>query len=1006
MTEETSVDLVDCLKPALAVCATEDPQLARFAELLDPVEAEKLACCVATPQGRAFLSGGINTPEGRAWLGLPDRSEPEEGNEIQVNESDILRWAFTAELMQLGIPAPKALSLVDQGITLRDIQFKPVEALAERRWKLAARLVGAGVPVARDVAEALGEPELEAHLDEHWLQIIKKVLARADLPQQRREKLLKQRLEALVKGWLGDRFKELRSQAEKAEGEGQRLLAVSFYDVLVVSDFHLAAGNYPSPDGLARLSPTEDFYFDDAFFRYLFYCEGQRRDRKGYPYELVFNGDVIDFAQVVVSGEQDGALQFWAVPPLWLRNPESDGEPVGQDNSLPGRLLKILKTVYDEGICSDILDQQGDIRNKAGLTVYVRHLTDKEQVLERSATERRRRFEGGPWAPDDAGRTEEWDRREAEDRQQLEAQWEALAEKGWEALAEEERLAPRPVEFDHIPLGIVVPRSKDLPARPQLEERVEERWEAWADEAWLAQAVRERTGREMRQQRVRRMGRKEALGQLADVYFGHRRFFQGLAWFLAQGNRLVIIRGNHDPHWYWPEVQLAFVGWLRTAYDELRRICKNPAGQELPVDLEMLKPYLSEQIDLADFEAQVDFDYGWYYHREGLAYLEHGGQYDAVNAYRFFLHPVCSTSQSGAPDSAAIRQSTSPPKVTEWLPALEVGTEEEEIMSAWGNVGMPLVNLLEIELPNFDRPGYKKVYLDWLLYRQPRLLFQKLGKALLSTGRAMWRWMTHGPDQAVKERHEAKRLAYAKLTGLSSECARELDETRWVKNWRRPGYILSVGRRVIPAVVAVVVALIVLVVLAAQADETSKLSLIWSLISAPVTYWATTLLLGWLNLGEDYLLRPAQDVERILKRYEQDVPYILFGHDHAHNAQQLPKEGWYLNTGTWMHMYETQRKRLLREVHEYPFVRMTDTHHVLARDQEGDARPQPRVELLRWNDEAERVEPCETFRGADEVRGQKEEGGADQVTVAGQRSSKAEDTGARPDDAIGEARPV
>jgi hypothetical protein len=969
MTEGSKVDFGACLKPALALLAEKDPQLVEFESQLRRVPDVKLVQCLATPGGRDFLRGGLNTAEGRDWLGLDPQGEADERDEIQVGESDILRWAIMAELMQLGILAEKALSLVDQGITLRDIRcekLRPVEELAERRWDLAAGLVKEGVPAAGAVADALDEPDLEPYLGEHWLKVGDKVLARGDL--------LNDRLEALVKGWLGDRFRKLRGQAQEEQG----LLAIGFYDLLVASDFHLAAGNYPSQDGLARLSPTEDFYFDDAFFRCLVHCEDERRHKRdGYPYELVFNGDVLDFAQVVVSGEENKSLQFWAVPPLWLRNPGAAEGQAGKDSSLPGRLLHILEAVHGEARCKEIVEKQREMRQTAGLTVWVRRLTEMERNVERSAVDVRRRYERGPRA---AERIEEWDRQAEEVREQIAAQWETLAEEGWEALAEEPALdSTPPAGYDHVPFSGVIRPGWALPGRPrpgehreeekEREERVEERWEDRADQAWADRAERERTTRLMHQQRVRSMSRKEALGQLADIYFGHRRFFQGLAWFLAQGNRLVVIRGNHDPHWYWPEVQLAFVGWLKTAYDELRRSCENPAGQELPVQPGDLQECLHD-VSLADFEERVDFDHGWYYHREGMAYLEHGGQYDAVNAYRYFLAPVQSTTPPGAaPGPGRDEQPSAPPQATEWLPDLAVGIEETEFKAAWGNVGMPLVNLLEIELPNFDRPGYKKVYLDWLLYRKPLYLFQKLGEALLATGKAMWAWMTGNPGQVVQERHEARRRAYARLTGLPSGCAKELDETRWVENWRRPGYVISVGRRVIPFIAAAVVALVVLVVLAARADETSKLSLIWSLISAPVTYWAATLIMGWLNLGEDYLLEPARRVEEILDRHGRRVLYILFGHDHAHNAQQLPEGGWYLNTGTWMHMYETQRKRLLREEHEYPFVRMIDTHHVLVRGPDGKASVRPRVELLRWNDDARRVEPCETFRGADEANG-------------------------------------
>jgi hypothetical protein len=126
-----------------------------------------------------------------------------------------------------------------------------------------------------------------------------------------------------------------------------------------------------------------------------------------------------------------------------------------------------------------------------------------------------------------------------------------------------------------------------------------------------------------------------------------------------------------------------------------------------------------------------------------------------------------------------------------------------------------------------------------------------------------------------------------------------------------------------------------------------------------------------VGLGEDYLYKPSQRVAGILEKYENAVPYILFGHDHVRNAQRLEEGPWYLNTGAWLHKYEKDARRLLREPLEYAFVRMVDTHRVLAAGPDDYMAPRPEtrpeVELLRWNDAGGRVESCETFRGLDEL---------------------------------------
>ena len=144
-----------------------------------------------------------------------------------------------------------------------------------------------------------------------------------------------------------------------------------------------------------------------------------------------------------------------------------------------------------------------------------------------------------------------------------------------------------------------------------------------------------------------------------------------------------------------------------------------------------------------------------------------------------------------------------------------------------------------------------------------------------------------------------------------------------------------------------------------------------------ITQPGQALAFSWILYPEPGLIQPetlgrlsglgALAVAETLQDSGGDVQYILFGHDHVRNAQRLESGPWYLNTGSWLHKYATELKRLLREPLEYSFVRMTDTHHVLAPNPKATQLGlRPRVELLRWNDNGRRVEPCETFQGTTE----------------------------------------
>ncbi len=561
-------------------------------------------------------------------------------------------------------------------------------------------------------------------------------------------------------------------------------LPVRYYDLLVVSDLHLAAGNHPTPEGLVNFSPTEDFFFDDTFFRFLYHIEMERKHRRGYPYELVINGDGLDFVQVVDQDMHHFDLVDLLLPEcLWEAFYTVEGEEPGPVQRVRG----ILNALY--------------------------------------------------------GDEPEWQRF----RTLLDAQ---------------------PPRERHRVIAETL--------RAELEQNVQAPQKAGGDL------------------------RREALGQLADICTGHPLFFQGLAWFLAQGNRLVIIRGNHDPHWYWPEVQIAFVGWLVQAYADLRQRCHQKEDSfELPVPVAELETTLPE-LDFSALESRIDFDHSWFYYRSRLVYLEHGGQLEPVNAHRYFLMPVY---DSLAPPAGNGRSGSVPPKRTQdWLPILEPTLHETEIHPQIGSLGLVhLVNDLEISLPNFESPAYRRTYLNWLLFHEPWRSLPMFGRALWDLRRAWAAWFRHPVSGAVEERHAAKLRAYARLTGLPWECVRDLDETRWVKTLRasRSGTIfvaIQVALALLPFAI-----FILGVVFAGQVTFlqlgpypesrpillNTLLSVIQTVIIAGAAYWITMGVRTLLDIGEDYTYKSAHRIARLLKRYGHDVPYYIFGHDHAHNAQLL-----------------------------------------------------------------------------------------------------------------------
>jgi UDP-2,3-diacylglucosamine pyrophosphatase LpxH len=87
----------------------------------------------------------------------------------------------------------------------------------------------------------------------------------------------------------------------------------------------------------------------------------------------------------------------------------------------------------------------------------------------------------------------------------------------------------------------------------------------------------------------------------------HGVVFEALAKFVAAGNTLVVVRGNHDVDFHWPTVQDEFIRQLST-YAPIRR-------------------------------GQVEFE-AWFYYERDRVYVEHGHQYDRYCSHEHLLCPL------------------------------------------------------------------------------------------------------------------------------------------------------------------------------------------------------------------------------------------------------------------------------------------------------------------------------------------------------------------------------
>jgi UDP-2,3-diacylglucosamine pyrophosphatase LpxH len=119
--------------------------------------------------------------------------------------------------------------------------------------------------------------------------------------------------------------------------------------------------------------------------------------------------------------------------------------------------------------------------------------------------------------------------------------------------------------------------------------------------------------------------RKHGLGNAVDhvrvklrlVVERHREVFAVLAGFVADGHALTFVHGNHDLEFYWDAVK-----------DDLRSLLFARACAAR-----------TDAIDRPAFDRRIAFN-PWFFYVPGVAYIEHGHQYDAFCASHCVTAPL------------------------------------------------------------------------------------------------------------------------------------------------------------------------------------------------------------------------------------------------------------------------------------------------------------------------------------------------------------------------------
>ncbi|NLE99936.1 MAG: hypothetical protein GX601_03070 [Anaerolineales bacterium] len=371
---------------------------------------------------------------------------------------------------------------------------------------------------------------------------------------------------------------------------------------------------------------------------------------------------------------------------------------------------------------------------------------------------------------------------------------------------------------------------------------------------------------------------------------GHQQFLAALGRFIAHGNEVAFIKGNHDVDLHWPTVCDRLTREIGRAYTRAR--LRTGVGEPLPPQA------LRERVHY----------YPWFYYEPGRVYIEHGGQYEASTHFRDFLDPV---------------QRDDP----------------QQLDLPWGSLFVTyLFNQIEDVHPFADNIKPVTRYLWWAI----RTDLVSTAELLATRGwvflRAFWNVGQRTAESALEDARRSDRSEpQHDPLPLPTDVTDEITAlgNHWAKTTGR-SLLWSVLRGALSLVTAALAFLFCVL-------------MIWHLLSGPL--WLAGLYLLALGAtvtvrhqlgqrferleGADYLTRAASELERILAP-AHTVHCIVLGHSHGATLQRL-KRAWYVNVGAWVPF--VKREGPIEGEEQLTFLRLA-----------WNERSTP--ELLRWDDNA------------------------------------------------------
>ena len=332
--------------------------------------------------------------------------------------------------------------------------------------------------------------------------------------------------------------------------------------------------------------------------------------------------------------------------------------------------------------------------------------------------------------------------------------------------------------------------------------------------------------------------------KMAAVVQRHQNVFRALALFIANGNAVDVICGNHDIEFHWPVVQEAFREGIVNAY---REVHSDASAQSV-----------------TGIRDKISF-HPWFYYEPGVVWIEHGHQYDACCSFEHCLEPTSPTGEHIAPniDSAGLRYVTN-----------QIVEAEPHAQAEWSMLG----------------------HMRFAFGLGARGLIRLAGCYYLFALAMLRVWKGYSPwskaNKRQNEDHHAQMKDLAQKWQIPFRTLRQVDDLR-----RRP--VVTHLRRLL-GVLMLDTALIYTGMILGIVGMFVVFSPMPALVGTGLIIAGARVLhrradrVRVINPEVTMRLIP----ERILRHV--DARFVLFGHTHEPLCDHLGEDKWHFNTGTWM----------------------------------------------------------------------------------------------------------